>query len=538
MKRYFTKSLALLMALFLCVSSVSAVSDDAGHATRMDAVIAIYELAENPQTNHEISFDDVNVKNMSAIAWAEESGVVIGCGNNKFVPSRGVTLEELVVMLRRYSSLVEMDDLAVEKSDMYWKYEDADDVSDFAKDAMNWAVDKGIIAKDRLQPKGTMTLESMNEVIGNYENMKETVKSGTNYYLFASAWGTKGDVNDIQSFEYDVENQKLNYIGRFGGHRSMSVLARDGDLLFVGMETKTEGEDLIFSYRILENGTLVEVDSEHTVGLAICDLALDTENNFIFALNFESRSMAMLKYDNEGDLKRTFTYNFTDPGSYEIGYGPTDRQDAAYPHGVKIMPDGNHLSVCNMGADKIYIFEIDRENEKLVLCPEKTVTIDGGEGARHMEFSEDGRFAYMNTEMGNTVYVFAVEEDSSLTRLQKLSTLKPGVDNPAKGWCSVTIISADGRYLYVGNRGQNNIAAYAIGEDGLLTNIGYFDCFGVSPRGLSFGYNDEVIFASCNTSGTISVISRNTKTGELGECLQVIENISGSAHVVWGEFEK
>lgn len=357
------------------------------------------------------------------------------------------------------------------------------------------------------------------------------------YYLFASAWGMKGGVQDVQSFEYNVKDHTLSHIGRFGGHRSMSVLGRDGNLLFVGMETKAEGDDLLFSYRINEDGTLTEIDSEHTVGLAICDLAVDAENNFIFALNFESCSMAMLKYDDEGKLKRTFTYEFTDPGSYEIGYGPTDRQDAAYPHGVKVMPDGEHLAVCSMGADKIYIFEIDRENEKLILCPEKTVTIDGGEGARHMEFSEDGRFAYMNTEMGCTVYVFAVGENGSLIRLQKLSTLDPELENPAKGWCSVVILSKDGKYAYVANRGQNNIVCYQIGEDGRLTLQDFYDCCGDSPRGMTFGYADEVIIVSSNKSGTISVIERDKQTGALGACTQIVENIPGAAQVLWGQFK-
>lgn len=512
-------------------------ASDTDEATRLDAVNAIYELAGSPDTIEKVTFDDM--ESSTAVAWTVKNGVVNGCGSNLFIPDRAVTLEEVVVMLRRYAAFVGLNNLAVENYGEYLEYEDAVNTASYAADAINWAAAKGMIESDKkFEPKKVLDVGAMNEVIANYKSAGADAVAEKTHYLFASAWGTKGGVNDIQSFQYDLESQKLLYIGRFGGHESMSVMARDGNLLFVGMETKTEGEDLLFSYKILENGALEEIDSEHTAGLAICDITLDTENNFVFALNFESRSMAMLKYNDEGYLERTFTYEFTDPGSYEIGYSPTDRQDAAYPHGVKIMPDGNHLSVCNMGADKIYIFEIDRENEKLVLCPDKTVAIDGGEGARHMEFSEDGRFAYMNTEMGSTMYVFAVEEESSLTRLQKLSTLKPGVNNPPKGWCSVTIISADGRYLYVGNRGQNNIAAYAIGEDGLLTNIGYFDCFGVSPRGLSFGYNDEVIFASCNTSGTISVISRDTKTGELGKCLQVIENIPGSAHVVWGEFEK
>lgn len=442
-------------------------------------------------------------------------------------------------MLYRYSAYVERNNMAVESNGLYLEYSDADHVGDFAKAAMNWAVGANLLWNDgQLQPKDVLSAEDLSNVINKYTEVRETVSSGLNYYLFASAWSSKGAAVGVQSFSYDIETQRLSYIGTFGDHASMSVLARDGNLLFVGKETKTEGDDLVLSYRILENGALEEIDSEHTQGLAICALTVDTESKYIFALNFESRSMAMLKYDEEGKLELADTYAFTDPGSYEIGYGPTDRQDGAYPHGVNVMPDGEHLCVCNMGSDKIYIFGIDRENDKLIPCPDKTVTIDGGEGARHLEFSADGKFAYMNTEMGCTVYVFAVEEDSSLTRLQKLSTLDPNIENPAKGWCSVTIISEDGKYLYVGNRGQNNIVCYEIGKDGLLTELGFFDCYGQSPRGLSFGYDDKVIFATCNTSGTISVIARDKDTGALGECIQLIENIPGAAHVEWDAFEK
>lgn len=361
--------------------------------------------------------------------------------------------------------------------------------------------------------------------------------TGKNYYLFASAWGTRCGAKDIQAFHYNVEQQRLALIGRFGGHKCLSVLARDGDLLFAAMETKTEGEDLLFSYRIHANGALEELDRVHTGGLAICDLTLDKKNRFVFALHFESCSIAMLRYDHLGKLWRTDLYPFTDPGSYELGISPITRQKTAHPHGVRLMPDGKHLSVCNMGSDKLYIFEVDPEHERLILCPEKTVAIDGGEGARYMELSPDGKFAYLNTEMGNSIYVFAVGEDSALTMLQKTSTLDPEKENPEKGWASVSIISADGRNLYVGNRGQNNIAAYRIGSDGRLTGIGFFDCHGDSPRGLSFGYNDAVIFSSCNLSGTISIIARDKESGALGECIQLIKDIPGSAHVVWGEYK-
>ena len=352
------------------------------------------------------------------------------------------------------------------------------------------------------------------------------------YYLFSGAWSNaKNPAVGVKSFAYDVEAQKLSYIGTFGEYLSMSCIQLDGDLLFACVESKQD--DLLVSFRIRPDGTLQELGTVHSGGASIAHLDIDTKHRRLFTANFKGLSVSMVEYDEAGTMTVNDCYKFTDPGSYVTGYGPTERQDAAYPHAVKIMPDGDHLCVCNMGNDKIYIFEIDWENGKLILCPNLTVTIDGGEGARHLVFSPDGKFAYMNTEMGSTVYAFSVGEDASLTRLQKLSTLDPEKENPPKGWASVIIVSSDGKYAYVGNRGQSNIVGYKIGEDGLLTEIGHFDCYGDTPRGLNFGYRDEVIFCSCNVSGTISVIDIDKETGKLGGCRQLIGELTGSANVVF-----
>lgn len=356
--------------------------------------------------------------------------------------------------------------------------------------------------------------------------------SANRHYLYVGGWaGAKGSAAGIQAFVYNTHIHSLSYIDTFGSYKSMSNVAVNGDLLFTCVESKDD--DLILTYRIQTDGSLVPLDSARAEGFGIADLTLDPKGRYLFTCNFKSCSLSMLRYDADGKLTLTDRYQVTDPGSYEIGFSSTERQNSAYTHCAHVMPDGEHLCLCDMGSDKLYIFALDRINGKLIPCPELTVTIDGGEGARHIIFSADGRLAYMNTEMGNTVYVFSVGMDSSLTRLQKVSTLEPGVENPPKGWCSVTAMSPDGRYLYTGNRGQNNVAGFKIGEDGLLSGIGFFDCYGDSPRCLTFGFNGEVLFCSCNISETLSVIACDKETGRLGECIQRINSVPGAAGIAW-----
>lgn len=353
-----------------------------------------------------------------------------------------------------------------------------------------------------------------------------------NCYLYAGAWsGAKRIANGIQAFDYDTDAKTLTYKGTYGEYQSMSVVLIDEDLLFACIESKKE--DLVVTYRITADGALEPLDAVHTGGLSIADLTLDTENKYLFTCNFMSCSVSMIRYDENGKMTLTDCFQVTDPGSFACGYSTVERQDKAFTHCVRMMPDGKHLCLCDVGNDKIYVLKIDAEQGKMVLLEDHTVTIDPGEGARQVVFSKDGRFAYVNTEMGNTVYVLSVGEDSSLKILQKVETLKPGIENPPKGWTSTIVMSRNGRFLYVGNRGQNNIVGYSIGEDGLLTNIGFFDCYGDSPRGLAFGADDQVLFVSCNLSGTIAMIVYHEESGRLGECLQLVENVPGSASVAW-----
>lgn len=78
-----------------------------------------------------------------AVLWAADNGVVRGVSVDNFQPMGELTRESLAVMLYRYAALLGLDtDIGDEK----WSdYADAGQVSSWARDAMSWAIDQGLL---------------------------------------------------------------------------------------------------------------------------------------------------------------------------------------------------------------------------------------------------------------------------------------------------------------------------------------------------------------------------------------------------------
>lgn len=77
-----------------------------------------------------------------AVAWAAEKGIVKGYNENTFAPDDNVTREQMVTMLRRYATALGVNTAAKGQSH---RFNDEDQVSDWAKDAMAWASGIGLV---------------------------------------------------------------------------------------------------------------------------------------------------------------------------------------------------------------------------------------------------------------------------------------------------------------------------------------------------------------------------------------------------------
>ena len=75
---------------------------------------------------------------VDVVAWASGQGIVNGYGNGLFGPDDDITWEQVAVMLYRYA-----DNPAATDKELH--FTDAYKVSDWAQEAVSWAVDQGIL---------------------------------------------------------------------------------------------------------------------------------------------------------------------------------------------------------------------------------------------------------------------------------------------------------------------------------------------------------------------------------------------------------
>lgn len=132
-----------------------------GQLTRAQLVTVLYRAAGEPDTGKQVNpFTDVadDTWYTKAVIWAANNGIVNGVAKNVFAPDASITREQIATMLYRYAGA------EAAKEDKLSAFPDAAKVSDWAKEALNWAVASGLIngvadanGTANLEPQATAT---------------------------------------------------------------------------------------------------------------------------------------------------------------------------------------------------------------------------------------------------------------------------------------------------------------------------------------------------------------------------------------------
>lgn len=123
--------------------------------TRGMVVTILWRLEGSPLVSTSLDYDDIKPEDWygEAVRWADSAGVVTGYGNGKFGPNDTITREQMAAMLWRYAGSPKVDGSLS-------SFVDGEQISDWARPAMIWAVEQGLITgvgNDRLEPRGPAT---------------------------------------------------------------------------------------------------------------------------------------------------------------------------------------------------------------------------------------------------------------------------------------------------------------------------------------------------------------------------------------------
>ena len=131
--------------------------------TRGMVITTLYALAGKPEVEGDSPFADVAEGKYytDAVKWAVEAGVASGKSDDAFGPNDNLTRQEAATFFCAFAKNVW--DLDVSDVSEMNKFPDKDDVSDYAKSAMGWAVKSKVISgskengETKLMPKRNIT---------------------------------------------------------------------------------------------------------------------------------------------------------------------------------------------------------------------------------------------------------------------------------------------------------------------------------------------------------------------------------------------
>ena len=199
-----------------------------------------------------------------------------------------------------------------------------------------------------------------------------------------------------------------------------------------------------------------------------------------------------------------------------------ERQMSAHVHSTVSSPDGRYVFSNDLGADRIFVYRFDpKANPDLPLTAAKpaSVQLPPGSGPRHLLFSADGKHAWLTMEMSAQVAVFDYRDGQlEHTQMVDLAAGQPVSDKAA----AALHASADGKFLYVSNRGTaNQLLVFAIDPaTGQLKELQRRSVEGDHPREFSLDPSGKFLLIANQKSNQIVVVERDAKTGLLGKTVQ------------------
>jgi 6-phosphogluconolactonase len=258
-----------------------------------------------------------------------------------------------------------------------------------------------------------------------------------------------------------------------------------------------------------QTGELRVLNQQPSLGADPCYIEVDKTGKFVLAANYTGGNVSVLPVRPDGSLGEA-----TDVKQDEGSSINHDRQQGPHAHCVVLDESNRFAYSCDLGTDKIMIFQFDNRNGKLQPASPAWVQAKPGAGPRHLTFHPTGRYVFVMNELDSTITAFARNQrDGSLTTLRTLTTLPAGFSSANTG--ADIHVSPDGQFVYCSNRGHNSIAIFAIGKAGDLAAVGHEPTRGLTPRNFAIDPTGKFVLVANQKSDNIVVFSRDKRTGRL-----------------------
>jgi 6-phosphogluconolactonase len=324
----------------------------------------------------------------------------------------------------------------------------------------------------RISRRGFLAaLVPIHQAVTSYPPHADRGPAGGTLYL-----GMYGDGVGIATYDADG---KLTRTGTIEGVPNPSFIIRDGNFLYA-----VDEQDAGAVTAIDISGTPKVLNRQSTKGSGPCHLA--KVGNYLLSANYGSGDIAVHAIAADGSLGQQ-----------------TDlvRHEGAEPHAHQVVQLGEYVLAVDLGTDSIYTYTLAAGK----LTQQHQVKLKGG--PRHLVFHPSGQYAYVADELDSTVTICGYR-DGVLTMLGSVPT-GAGENYPAE-----VLISADGRFVYVTNRGHNSVSIFRT-NGAELELVDAPSCGGDWPRHAAFDPAGNLLFVANQKSNNVVTFAVDRMTGLL-----------------------
>jgi 6-phosphogluconolactonase len=293
---------------------------------------------------------------------------------------------------------------------------------------------------------------------------------------------------------------------------------------------ETDGKDGggVFSFEVNRaDGKLTKKGEHSSGGAGPCQVAVDGTGTWLAVANYGGGSTAVFRIS---ALRADPLLNQVAVIQHK-GSGPNpDRQKEPHAHCVAFHPKTGVLFTVDLGTDRLKAFEVRLERSadkkavdlkpKVTESPKDDIATPPGSGPRHLAIAKDGKFGYVCGELDSTVN--AVEFVGNTGKVvQSLSTLPKPTPGNSTAEC---ILSPNGKFVYVSNRGHNSIAVFKVGEDRKLAAVGHITGDIKIPRNFNIDPSGKWMLIASQDGDKVGVWEIDPNTGlakETGNTVKV-----------------
>lgn len=188
-------------------------------------------------------------------------------------------------------------------------------------------------------------------------------------------------------------------------------------------------------------------------------------------------------------------------------------------HAIRPSPDGRHVWVSCLGADRLLAWSWEGEQPALTAEPVGEIRCRAGSGPRHFVFHPTQPWLFVLNELDGTIDAWRIDQPSQAAWMDTVAILPPS--HPVQPWSAELRVSPDGRWLFASDRRAHTLSAINIDPmSGRLQRVDCVETLSV-PRSFALSHDGRALFVASQASGELAALAFDPDAGRLTPRSQV-----------------